>query len=59
VTAITILLWLQQYCILLLCLDARITGHIFLSLNESQLRRFGLSFGFRFVIMEILEDMVS
>jgi hypothetical protein len=41
-----------------LCLDARITGHIFLSLNESRLERFSVSLGFKFSIMSIIEDVV-
>ena len=44
---------------LLLCLDARINGHVFLSLNESRLERFSVSVGFQFAIMNIIEDMVS
>ena len=44
---------------LLLSLDARINGHIFLSLNESRLERFSVSVGFQFAIMNIIEDMVS
>ena len=44
---------------LLLCLDARINGHVFLSLNESRLIQFGISLGFKFAIMNIIEDMVS
>ena len=45
--------------ILLFCLDARINGHIFLSLNESRLERFSVSIGFQFAIMNIIKDMVS
>ena len=52
--------------ILMLCIitllnfiDARINGHIFLSLNESWLERFNVSFGFQFTIMNIIEDLVS
>ena len=41
------------------CLDARINGHVFLSLNESRLERFSVSVGFQFAIMNIIEDMVS
>ena len=44
---------------LLLYLDARINGHIFLSLNESRLTQFRISLGFKFAIMNIIEDMVS
>ncbi len=39
-------------------LDSRINGHIFLSLNESRLERFQISFGFQFAIINIIEDMV-
>ena len=45
--------------ILLLCLDARINGHIFLTLDESRLERFSVSVGFQFAIMNIVKDMVS
>ena len=45
--------------ILTFYLDARINGHIFLSLNESRLERFSVSVGFQFAIMNIIEDMVS
>ena len=45
--------------ILLLYLDARINGHIFLSLNESRLERFKVSAGFEFAIMNIIKDVVS
>jgi hypothetical protein len=45
-------------CNNIIYLDARITGHIFLSLNESRLERFSVSFGFQFAIMSIIEDMV-
>jgi hypothetical protein len=44
--------------IILFYLDARINGHIFLSLNESRLERFHVSFGFQFAIMNIIEDLV-
>ena len=39
--------------------DVRINGHIFLSLNESRLERFNVSFRFTLAIMNIIEDMVS
>jgi hypothetical protein len=39
-------------------LDAKINGHVFLSLNESRLERFHVSFGFQFAIMSIIEDVV-
>ena len=42
----------------LLCLDARINGHILLSLNESRLERFNVSFGFQLAIATIIEDLV-
>ena len=45
--------------VVIFCLDARINGHIFLSLNESRLERFSVSVGFQFAIMNIIEDMVS
>ena len=44
---------------LLLCLDARINGHIFLSLDESRLIQFRISLGFKFAVINIIEDMVS
>ena len=40
-------------------LDAKINGHVFLSLNESRLTQFGISLGFKFAIMSIIEDMVG
>jgi hypothetical protein len=43
----------------LLYLDARINGQIFLNLNESRLERFSVSFGFQLAIMNIIEDIVS
>ena len=39
-------------------LDARVNGHAFLSLNESWLERFQVSFGFQLTIMNIIEDAV-
>ena len=45
--------------IVIFCLDARINGHVFLNLNENRLTQFGISLGFKFVIMSIIEDMVS
>ena len=45
--------------IVLFCLDARINGHVFLSLNESRLERFNVSVGFQFAIMNIIEDVSS
>ena len=45
--------------VVLFCLDARINGHIFLSLNESRLERFRVSVGFQFAIMNIIEDIVN
>ena len=41
------------------CLDARINGHAFLSLNESRLERFSVSLRFQFAIMNIIEYLVS
>jgi hypothetical protein len=43
----------------IICLDAKINGHVFLNLNESRLTQFGISLGFKFAIMSIIEDMVS
>ena len=40
-------------------LDARINGHVFLTLDESRLKRFSVSVGFEFAIMNIIKDMVS
>ena len=45
--------------VILLCLDARINGHVFLSLNKSRLEYFSVSVGFQFAIVNIIEDMVS
>ena len=45
--------------VVLFCLDARINGHVFLSLNESRLERFSVSVGFQFAIMDIIEYLVS
>ena len=39
-------------------IDARINGYAFLSLNESRLERFGVSFGFQFTLMNIIENEV-
>ena len=39
-------------------LDAQINGYGFLSLNESRLERFGVSFGFQIPLMNIIEDLV-
>ena len=39
-------------------LDARINGSVFLSLNEGRLERFGVSLGFQFTLMDIIEDLV-
>ena len=44
---------------ILFYLDARINGYVFLNLNESTLSQFGISFGFKFAIMNIIKDMVS
>ena len=56
---INVILVIIVVTILLFCLDARINGHVFLSLNESRLERFSVSVGFQFAIMNIIEDMVS
>ena len=45
--------------VVLFCLDARINGHVFLSLNESRIKRFSVSVGFEFAIMDIIESLVS
>jgi hypothetical protein len=45
--------------VILLCLDAKINGPVFLNLNESRLTQFGISLGFKFAVMSIIEDMVS
>ena len=53
-------------CRLVLCcnrdsisqLDAKINGRVFLSLNESRLSQFGISLGFKFAILGIIEDLV-
>ena len=45
--------------VVIILIDARINGHVFLSLNESRLERFSVSVGFQFAIMNIIEDMVS
>ena len=42
----------------LIVLDAKINGCGFLSLNESRLERFGVSFGFLLPLMNIIEDLV-
>ena len=44
--------------IILFYVEARINGHAFLSLNESWLERFHVSFGFQLTIMNIIEDAV-
>ena len=44
---------------IIIIIDARINGYGFLSLNESRLERFGVSFGFQIPLMNIIEDLVS
>ena len=39
-------------------IDARINGDVFLSLDESMLKQFGVSFGFKFTVMNIMENLV-
>ena len=39
-------------------IDARINVHVLLSLNERRLERFGVSLGFQFAIMSVIEDLV-
>ena len=59
-TVLIIIMFVPMVVIrLLLCLDARINGYIFLSLNESRLERFSVSVGFQFAIMDIIEYLVS
>jgi hypothetical protein len=58
------IVFVALYCIVIVILlsnslDARINGPVFLNLNESSLRQFGISLGFRFAVMSIIEDMVS
>ena len=36
----------------------RINGYAFLSLNESKLTQFGVSYGFNFTLMNIIENLV-
>ena len=53
--------FVEWYCIIimmLLPLDAKINGRVFLSLNESRLSQFGISLGFKFAIMGVIEDLV-
>ena len=38
--------------------DARINAHVLLNLNESRLERFGVSMGFQFAMMSVIEDLV-
>ena len=40
-------------------LDAKINGFVFLNLNESMLRLFGVSFGFQFILMNIIGHLVG
>ena len=40
------------------CLDAKINGFVFLNLNESMLRLFGVSFGFQFMLINIIGHLV-
>ena len=39
-------------------LDVRINGDVFLSLDESMLKQLGVSFGFKFTVMNIIENLV-
>ena len=39
-------------------IDNRIGGSAFLSLDESILKQFGVSYGFKFTLMEIIENLV-
>ena len=40
-------------------LDARINGSVLLTLDKSTLQQFGLSYGFMFAVMSIIENLVS
>ena len=57
-TCCTLITMLVMITVIIFHLDARINGHAFLSLNESRLECFHVSFGFQFTIMNIIEDMV-
>jgi hypothetical protein len=39
-------------------IDNRINGYAFLSLDESTLRQFGVSYGFKITLMDIIENLV-
>ena len=39
-------------------IDATINGYAFLSLNESRLERFGVTYGFQVTLMNIIENLV-
>ena len=41
-----------------LTLDERIDGYTFKNLDESTLREFGLSYGFRHTLLDIIENVV-
>ena len=41
-----------------LIIGAKINGHGFLSLNESRLEHFGVSFGFQIPCVHIIEELV-
>ena len=39
-------------------LDVRINGDVFLSLDESMLKQLGVSFGFKFTLLNIIGHLV-
>ena len=39
-------------------LDARISGRVLLNLNESRLEKFGISLGFQYTLLDIIETLV-
>ena len=49
---------MHGHTLIQIILDAKINGCAFLSLNESRLERFGVSFGFQFTLMNIIENLV-
>ena len=48
---------LLLYCYIII-LDARINGFALLSLDESTLRQFEVSYGFKLTLMNIIENLV-
>ena len=43
---------------LLIIIGAKINGRAFLSLNENRLERSGVSLGFQYTLMDVIEDLV-